>query len=58
MKALNKRVTLLLAIILSATTSIMSQKQNVIKPGDIWPDNNGKHIQAHGGGIIKIGKTY
>lgn len=21
-------------------------------PGEIWPDNNGKHINAHGGGIL------
>lgn len=27
-------------------------------PGKIWPDNNGKHINAHGGGIIKYGKKY
>lgn len=35
-----------------------SQKQAVIRPGEIWPDTDGKHIQAHGGGIIKIGSTY
>jgi len=29
-----------------------------IVPGAIWPDDRGKHIQAHGGGIIKFGKTY
>jgi hypothetical protein len=27
-------------------------------PGAIWPDNRGEHIQAHGGGIIKVGETY
>lgn len=31
---------------------------NWIRPGEIWPDNNGNHIQAHGGGIIKVGRTY
>ena len=30
----------------------------VIKPGEIWPDDRGRHIQAHGGGIIKLGDTY
>lgn len=35
-----------------------SQKQTIIRPGEIWPDTDGKHIQAHGGGIIKIGSTY
>lgn len=29
-----------------------------IHPGAPWPDNNGHHIQAHGGGIIKIKDTY
>ena len=29
-----------------------------IHPGDVWPDNRGDHIQAHGGGIIKLGTTY
>jgi len=32
--------------------------QNIIRPGEVWPDNNGKHVQAHGGGIIKLNKTY
>lgn len=29
-----------------------------ISPGDIWPDERGHHIQAHGGGILKLGDTY
>ncbi len=29
-----------------------------IKPGEIWPDNRGRHVQAHGGGIIKFGRTF
>ncbi|MGH7866340.1 MAG: hypothetical protein ACREP9_01640, partial [Candidatus Dormibacteraceae bacterium] len=29
-----------------------------IKPGDIWLDDRGQHIQAHGGGIIKWEGTY
>jgi hypothetical protein len=32
--------------------------QDTIRPAELWPDNNGNHIQAHGGGIIKVGKTY
>lgn len=28
------------------------------KPGQIWPDNEGKHINAHGGSIIYYGNTY
>ena len=26
--------------------------------GELWPDNRGQHIQAHGGGILKVGDTY
>ena len=33
-------------------------KIDTIKPTAVWPDNNGNHVQAHGGGIIKVGKTY
>jgi hypothetical protein len=33
-------------------------KNDSIKPGEIWPDENGNHIQAHGGGISKIKNTY
>jgi len=29
-----------------------------IRPGEIWPDDRGRHIQAHGGGIVKLGDTY
>jgi hypothetical protein len=39
-------------------TGLYAQKQQIIRPGEIWPDDNGNHIQAHGGGIIKRGKTY
>lgn len=29
-----------------------------IRPGEIWPDNRGKHVQAHGGGILKWNGTF
>jgi beta-xylosidase len=31
---------------------------SAVKPGETWPDENGHHVQAHGGGIIKIKDTY
>jgi sucrose-6-phosphate hydrolase SacC (GH32 family) len=49
---------LFLAIGLFASASVFSQKQNTIKPGEVWPDDHGNHIQAHGGGIIKLDRTY
>lgn len=39
-------------------STVYAQKQTVIRPGEIWPDTEGNHIQAHGGGIIKVGKIY
>ena len=29
-----------------------------IKPGELWRDDSGRHINAHGGGVIKHGDTY
>ncbi len=29
-----------------------SEKQAVIRPGELWPDSEGVHINAHGGGIL------
>ena len=34
----------------------MSQQQ--IQPGLVWPDDRGRHIQAHGGAVIQIDGTY
>lgn len=39
-------------------TSAFAQKQTVIRPGEIWPDTDGNHIQAHGAGITQINDTY
>ncbi|WP_200814444.1 glycoside hydrolase family 43 protein [Parabacteroides sp. Marseille-P3160] len=34
-------------------------KNHSFKPGELWPDNNGVHINAHGGGILfEKGKYY
>ena len=37
----------------STAAAVLSGPQ-VINPGEIWPDDRGQHIQAHGGGIIKL----
>jgi hypothetical protein len=48
----------LAAAFLFLLLSFKSQAQT-IKPGEIWPDNNGVHINAHGGGmLIHNGKYY
>ena len=30
----------------------------LIRPGELWPDDRGQYVQAHGGGVIKLGDTY
>lgn len=57
----NRNATLLMVcLLLLASFSGLAQKKDgkIIHPGEIWSDNLGNHIQAHGGGIIKIGRTY
>ena len=34
------------------------KKVSAFRPGEIWPDENGQHINAHGGGVLKYGDTY
>lgn len=43
---------------LCCAMGLPAQKRSVIQPGALWPDQQGHHIQAHGGGIIKLGPTY
>lgn len=57
MQTLRKQALLLL-VSLIAIIGVCAQKRAVIFPGELWPDSRGNHIQAHGGGILKIGKTY
>ena len=35
-----------------------SAAPQLIAPGEPWQDDRGRHVQAHGGGIIKLGDTY
>jgi hypothetical protein len=50
-----KTITSLLFILISCA-SFTPQKS--FKPGTIWPDNNGVHINAHGGGILDFNGIY
>ena len=45
-------------IFIAAMAIVSAQQKNIIHPQEIWPDNNGNHIQAHGGGITKVGEIY
>ncbi len=48
----------LVAIGLSLSVNYGLAAPQVIRPGELWPDDRGKHVQAHGGGIIKLGDTF
>jgi hypothetical protein len=34
-------------------TTLLCAESPLIRPGEVWRDNRGKQIQAHGGGILK-----
>ncbi len=55
-KPLSQLSTVIICLFITATSH--AQSKTAILPGEVWPDNQGKHVQAHGGGIIKIGKLY
>ena len=47
----------LFAVIIYSCSSPKSNK-NSITPGSLWLDNNGVHINAHGGGMLFYGDKY
>ena len=51
---MSKIVTSLVLIMLS----LFSLHAQTHVNGQLWPDTDGKHINAHGGNIIKFGDTY
>jgi hypothetical protein len=32
--------------------------RNSLQPGEVWPDNHGVHLNAHGGGVLFYGGVY
>ncbi len=61
MNSINFRTALLVFTILfmsAVSLTAQDKDEKIIYPGVVWPDDNGNHIQAHGGGIIKKGSTY
>ena len=56
---MTKRLSILLLICgVCITTDAQVSRNKTIKSGQIWPDDKGVHINAHGGGIMKYGNTY
>lgn len=52
-----KKVLFLFCAILIGFSAV-SQNITSIKPGELWPDSEGKHINVHGGGILFYKGTY
>ncbi|MGM9760038.1 MAG: glycoside hydrolase family 43 protein [Parabacteroides sp.] len=48
----------LLALCGCKGTTEKTTEGKTFHPGELWPDNNGVHINAHGGGIWVEGDTY
>ena len=53
-----KRVTVIIISLLLVVLPALSSGKTTIKSGEIWKDNRGEHINAHGGGVLKHGNTY
>jgi Glycosyl hydrolases family 43 len=51
-------VLCLLLLQIAAAMKTFAQAQPSIIPGEIWPDTQGKPINAHGGGILYYKDTY
>ena len=54
MKKLISFVLFFVACLMTAS----AQHASTIRSGELWYDNEGHHINAHGGGILKYGDTY
>ena len=44
--------------VLNVKLDVVEKKLNAFHPGEIWRDNNGMHINAHGGGILFYNNKY
>jgi len=56
---LHKTIILLTVLFfVSAGITNGQKKQKSFTPGEIWPDNKGIHINAHGAGILNVNDTY
>jgi hypothetical protein len=52
------KLILVVTLLFVCTSSYSQLLVRSIKPGQIWPDNQGRHVNAHGGGIIFFNDTY
>jgi len=47
-----KRINIITAVVIITLMGACSGQNKSFKPGEIWPDNKGVHINAHGGGVL------
>ena len=52
------RIVILFSLCVSCYFSIAQTSYTEFKPGQLWLDNNGVHINAHGGGFLYYNDTY
>lgn len=55
---MKSKIILFTLIAISYFASVFSKSVDIIRPGEIWQDNRGVHINAHGGGILHCDGTY
>lgn len=54
-----KTVKIVLSVLIVTSLFAFSKGDKTFKPGELWPDDKGVHINAHGGGILfHQGKYY
>jgi len=56
---MNRRLFIfLLLVTMVVGAAVAAQEQDSVRNGEQWLDDGGKHINAHGGGVLKYGDTY
>jgi hypothetical protein len=47
-----------LVLLICLATGTLAAAEKAFRPGELWPDNNGVHINCHGGGVLIRGETF
>jgi len=60
LRKVSPSVIFIIVMVCFANGYLLAQQKiyKSFKPGELWLDNNGKHINAHGGGILYEDDTY
>jgi len=53
-----KQLILILTLLVALPMAAQTKQSQIIRNGELWNDDMGQHINAHGGGIMKYGDTY